>query len=209
MKLYNSDIQSNPRRVRMFLAEKELTLDTIDIDIFSGGQFSPEFKNKSPLWDIPLLELDNGQCITQVNAICRYLETLYPTPPLFGTTAQEQAQVEMWNHIAFINGMQAIAEVARNSMPVFEGRALLGAHSFDQIPALAERGQQRMRTFMLDINHRLSEEKFLAGTEFSVADITAFVAIDLALSNGIEQPSECSSLSEWLTKMRSRPSASA
>lgn len=209
MKLYNSDIQSNPRRVRIFLEEKGLDVDTENIDIFAGEQFTPDFKAKSPIWDIPLLELDNGIYISQVNAICRYLEDLYPESPLYGTEILEKAQIEMWNHIAFINGMQAIAEVARNGMEIFKDRAVLGTHPFEQIPELATRGQERMRLFMQEMNRRLSDNTYIAGEKYSVADITTFVAVDLAINNGIEMPGNCQNFDRWYQEMLQRPSSRA
>ncbi len=193
----------------MFVAEKGIELDEQFIDIYKGEHFSAEFKKKSPLWDVPVLELDDGTCISQINAICRFLEDMHPEPALYGQTPEERAEVSMWNHIGFINGMQAIAEVARNSMEAFENRAVLGTRNYAQIPALAERGVQRMIQFMEEMDTRLSNSQYIGGAAFSVADITAFVAIDLGITNGIAMPEGLSHLENWHANINARPSAKA
>lgn len=209
MKLYDFTIAPNPRRVRIFLAEKGIEIPTVQVDLMQGEQFSPEFSQKGPLNDVPLLELDNGQCITQVNAICRYIEAAYPENPLFGATPEEIGLVEMWDHIAFMNGIGAVADAFRNSSEMFVDRALVGKHSYAQIPALAERGRQRTVNFFADMNEHLADRNFVAGDNYSVADITTLVAVDFAKWIELEVPEEHEHLKRWYASVSQRPSAQA
>lgn len=209
MKLYDFTIAPNPRRVRIFLAEKGIEIPTVQVDLREGQQFDPEFRQKSPLCDVPLLELDDGQCISQVNAICRYIEARYPEHPLLGETPEQIALIEMWNHIAFINGISAIGEAFRNGEEMFRDRPLVGRHNYEQIPALVERGRHRTLDFFADINERLGESEYLAGGSFSAADITALVAVDFAKWIDIEIPGGHSHLLRWYERVSQRPSAQA
>lgn len=209
MKLYDFTIAPNPRRVRIFLAEKGVEIPTVQVDLTQGEQFSPEFCKKSPLNDVPVLELDNGTCITQVNAICRYIEAQHPEKPLFGTTPEEVGLIEMWNHIAFMNGIGAVAEAFRNSAEMFKDRPVLGKHPYPQIPALAERGTQRTLNFFSDMDEHLADSAFVAGDRYSVADITTLVAVDFAKWIKLEVPEECANLRRWYAEVSQRPSAQA
>ena len=209
MKLYDFTIAPNPRRVRIFLAEKGIEIPIQQVDLTQGEQFSEDFSKKGPLNDVPALELDNGTCITQVNAICRYLEALYPEKPLFGSTPEEIGRIEMWDHIAFMNGIGAVAESFRNGAEMFEGRALVGKHRYAQIPALVERGRERTLNFFSDMDERLSESEFVAGENYSAADITTLVAVDFAQWIELGIPGECQHLKRWHEQVSQRPSAQA
>jgi len=209
MKLYDFTLAPNPRRVRIFLAEKGIDIPTVQVDLMNGEQFSPEFSEKSPLNDVPVLALDDGTCISQVNAICRYIEAKYPETPLYGTTPEELAMVEMWNHIAFINGISAVAEAFRNSVEVFKDRPVLGKHAFPQIPALVERGKQRTLHFFSDMDGYLANRPYIAGENYSVADITTLVTIDFAKWVELEVPEACSHLRRWYEEVSQRPSVQA
>ncbi len=209
MKLYDFTIAPNPRRVRIFLAEKEVDIPTVQVNLMEGEQFSEAFSRISPLNEVPLLELDNGHHISQVNAICRYIEAVYPDNPLFGTTPEEIGTIEMWDHIAFMSGIGAVAEAFRNSAEMFEGRALVGKRGYAQIPALVERGRERTLNFFSDMDERLSNTEFVAGEKYSAADITTLVAVDFAQWIELGIPDECQHLKRWHAQVSQRPSAQA
>lgn len=209
MKLYDFTIAPNPRRVRIFLAEKGIEIPTVQVDLTKGEQFDPQFVLKSPLCEVPVLELDDGQCISQVNAICRYIEARYPEKPLLGETPEQIGQIEMWNHIAFINGIGSVGEALRNSHEMFKDKPLVGRHHYAQIPALVERGKKRALDYFADINERLGQSEYLAGDNFSMADITNLVVVDFAKWIDIEVPDEHTHLLSWYQRVSQRPSAQA
>ncbi len=209
MKLYDFTIAPNPRRVRIFLAEKGIDIPLQQIDLMQGEQFSEDFSKKGPLNDVPALELDDGSCITQVNAICRYIEALYPDKPLFGSTPKEIGEIEMWDHIAFMNGIGAVAEAFRNEAEGFVDRAIVGKHKHAQIPALVERGRKRTLNFFSDMNDRLKDNEFVAGNRYSVADITTLVAVDFAQWIKLEPSADQEHLNRWHALVSKRPSAQA
>ncbi len=127
MKLYEFTLAPNPRRVRMFLAEKGVNIPTVQVNVRERQQFTDEFAKINPFAVVPVLELDDGTCIGESVAICRYIEALYPEPPLFGTGAKDQAIVEMWNRRAELEGFMAAGEAARNALPLFTDRRVAGA----------------------------------------------------------------------------------
>ena len=209
MKLYDYAAAPNPRRVRIFLAEKNLEIETIQIDIRNNEQKSEAFLKLSPLGEVPLLQLDDGTCISQVNAICRYIEEIYPENPLFGRTALEKALVESSNHQLNMNGIVAVTEGFRNSNPMFEGRAIAGPNSYAQIPALAERGLLRVDHLFRDLEAHFAASEFIIGDYFSVADITAFVTMDFAGWIKKTIPEDCVNLQRWYDQVNARPSSNA
>ena len=206
MKLYDYPGVPNPRRLNIFLAEKNLDIPRIKVDLLKGEQLSDAFRAKSPNCDVPALELDDGTHISQVNAICRYLEACYPEPPLYGRTPKEIGLVEMWNNICFTNGFQAVADYFRNGPDWLEGRALIGPHNYDKIPALVERGRQRIHHFFNDIDEHLSSRNYFADDYFSVADITALVTVDFAAWAGVDVPDSARHLIAWHRRVSERSS---
>ncbi|MDP6951817.1 MAG: glutathione S-transferase family protein, partial [Alphaproteobacteria bacterium] len=180
MKLYDFSLAPNPRRVRIFLAEKGIEVPLVSVNTREMEHFSDWFGEKNPGRTIPLLELDDGTCISESVAICRYFEEIQPDPPLFGSGAVERAMVEMWNRRAELEGVQAVAEIVRNAAPMFEDRGIAGVRGVPQIPALIDRGKASLARFFETIDARLGEARYLAGETFSIADITAFVAIGFA-----------------------------
>ena len=132
MKLYDYAAAPNPRRVAIFLAEKGIELETVQVDLITGEHKGEAFTAFNPMQDVPALELDDGSCLNQVNAICQYLEELYPDNPLYGRNPLERARVESWNHRIQDNGVAAVAEAFRNASPNFKGRALPGPRSYEQ-----------------------------------------------------------------------------
>lgn len=206
MKLYDYPGVPNPRRLNIFMAEKGITIPRIQIDLLKGEQLEAAFHEKSPNCDVPTLELDDGTCISQLNAVCRYLEALHPNPPLYGTTPEEIGAIEMWNQICFTNGFQAVADLFRNGPDWFEGRALIGPHNYDKIPELVDRGRQRVMNFYSDIDHHLANHDYFAGNQFSVADITALVTVDFAQWAKVNVPDTHKNLKRWHTLVSERPS---
>ncbi|WP_373086293.1 glutathione S-transferase family protein [Sneathiella sp.] len=210
MKLYDFPGPPSPRRVRILLAEKGLDVDKISVDIRSGEQFSDEFKKINPNCTVPVLELDDGTTISSIDAINRYIEEIYPEPPLFGTSPEERAKINDWCHYTNVNGFMAVAEALRNSAPRLAGRAITGPRDVEQIPALAERGRQRVLYFFEDLDKQLEGRDFVAGNSYSAADIGAMVVIDFATTMAkIEMPEGLPNLKRWHAAVAARPSASA
>jgi glutathione S-transferase len=147
MKFYDCATAPSPRRVRIFLAEKRISLPTVQVDLRNGEQFSPAFRAINPECTVPVLELDNGTTIADIVGICRYFEELNPEPRLMGRTAEEKALVESWQRRTERDGFYAAMEAFRNSTPGLKGHALPGPDTYEQIPALAERGRVRTRHF--------------------------------------------------------------
>jgi len=209
MKFYDCATAPSPRRVRIFLAEKGIELETIQVDLAKGEQFSEEYKDINPLGEVPLLALDDGSTISQVNAICRYLEELYPDIPLHGRNPVERAQVESSNSQIQANGLSAVAEAFRNASPGFKHRAMPGPHDYEQIPQLAERGLLRLDNLFSDLNSHLAASQYIIGDYFSVADITALTTVDFAKWVKKRIPEDCVNLQRWHDQVSGRPSAKA
>ena len=209
MKFYDCRTAPSPRRVRVFLAEKGIDLETVQVDLGNGEQFGEAFRKINPDCVVPVLELDNGRCLSEVLAICSYLEDLHPEPPLFGKTAEERAVVLMWNAKVEQQGLLAMADAFRNSSKALTNNALPGPDSYVQIPELAERGRARVAKFMLNLDRHLSGGEYIAGDFFSVADISAMVTIDFAAWIKIPVPGDAPNLARWYAQVSKRPSASA
>jgi len=209
MKLYDYKLAPNPRRVRMFMAEKGISIDTVQVDLMKAEQFSDAFKKINPLCEVPVLQLDDGSCISQVNAICRYLEEIFPENPLYGRTPLERALVESQNHWLHINGGLAVGEAFRNASPSFKNRAISGPHAYAQIPKLAERGLLRIDNLFADLNAHFANSQFIVNDYFSVADITAFTTINFANWAKKTIPDSRSHLQRWYDQVASRPSSKA
>ncbi len=210
MKLYDFEPAPNPRRVRMFLAEKGLEIPTVQVNTRQREQFSDDFVKVNAYSVVPVLELDDGTCLGESVAICRYIEALHPEPPLMGGDAKDKAIVEMRNRRAELDGMQAAGEAVRNVSPMFEDRGIAGvAGGYPQIPALVERGKKRMARFFRFWDRQLADHAFIAGANFTIADITSFIAIDFAKRAEITIPPECNNVRRWYDKIANRPSANA
>lgn len=209
MKFYDFSRAPSPRMVRIFMAEKGVEMEVIQVDLMSAEQMKPEFASKNPWMTVPVIELDDGTCISEISACCRYLEETHPEPPLMGRNATEKAVVEMWHHHMFQEGFMAGAEALRNSAPPMKGRALAGPHNFEQIPELAERGKVRLGHFMADLDARLADAAFVAGDAYSIADITAFVTVDFAAWVKVTPEDGHTNLKRWYDELNARPSATA
>ena len=210
MKLYDFALAPSPRRVRMFIAEKQIEIPTVQINTREREQFSDEYRAVNPNCVVPTLVLDDGTCLGESVAICRYLEEIHPEPALMGRDAREKAEIEMWSRQAEIEGYLAAAEAVRNAAPMFEDRGLPGVPGgVPQIPALIERGKRTLARFFPKLDRQLAANRFLAGDAFSIADITAYVAIDFAGRAEIEIPADCPDLAHWFAEVGERPSAAA
>jgi len=210
MKLYDFKTAPNPQRVNMFLAEKGLEIPTIEINTRARAQFSDFFMSVNAVSQVPVLELDDGTYISETMAICRYLEELHPEPALFGRDAKEKALIEMWSRRAEFMGYLAVADMLRNSSPVFEDRGLPGVPSgVPQIAELVTRGRNSMGRFFDHFDQRLESTRFVAGDNFSVADITTFITISFATRVNVKIPDSSTNLARWHKKIAARPSTAA
>ncbi len=211
MRLYDFALAPNPRRVRMFLAEKSVEVPLVEINTREKAQFEASFGAVNPVRAIPVLELDDGTCIAESVAICRYIEEIHPEPPLMGTDAKDKAIVEMWNRRVELIGYAAASEAVRNALPMFEDRGLSGVSGgVPQIPALVERGKQTLGRFFGLLDGQLADNPFVAGSAFTIADITAFVTIEFAKRVDVAIPEDgADNVLRWHAEIASRPSASA
>jgi glutathione S-transferase len=203
MKLYDSRQAPNPRRVRIFLAEKGITVPTEQVDIMAKQQFTPEYTAINPLQRMPALVLDDGTVITESIAICRYFEAMQPEPPLFGTGPKGIAQVEMWNRRCEINFMANVAAVFRHLHPAMKELEV------PQVPAWAEANKPRVTSFLQLLDGELASREFIAGDGYSVADITALVAVDFMKPARLTIPDELTNVKRWHAAVSARPSARA
>lgn len=209
MKFYDCKTAPSPRRVRILIAEKGLDIETIAVDLASGEQFGEAFRRLNPDCTVPVLALDDGTCLTEALGICRYLEAVYPQPPLFGRTPAEQGSVMSWNAKIEQQGLMAMGEAFRNSVSAFKGRALPGPGRYEQIPELAARGRERVAAFMATLDARLADREFVAGADYSLADITALVFVDFAKRGKLGPDDRATALARWYAAVSARPSAAA
>lgn len=207
MIFYDCSTAPSPRRARMFIAEKGLTIETRDISIAKGEQLSAEFQAINPNATVPVLVTEEGIALTENIGIATYLEAQFPEPPLLGTTAAEKGLIATWNAICEQQGGFAIAETLRNSNPHMKGRAVTGPRNYDQIPELAERGKLRVAAFFDLLEQRLQNSPFLACDHFSLADITGFVFVDFARVVRMSIPEGNSASQTWFDNIKARPSA--
>ncbi|WP_170403857.1 glutathione S-transferase family protein [Ruegeria arenilitoris] len=207
MLFYDCSTAPNPRRARMFIAEKGLQVETRDISIANGEQLSDAFKAVNPNGTLPVLVTDEGTMLAENLGIAAYLEARFPEPPLMGRTPDEMGLVLMWNSIIEQQGGQPIAEILRNTHPAFTDRAIPGPENHAQIPELAQRGAARVGHFFDLLERRLAESPYLTGPEFTLADITAFVFVDFARVIKQRIPEGNSATLAWFEKICARPSA--
>jgi glutathione S-transferase len=209
MKFYDCATAPSPRRVRIFLAEKGLTVPVVQVNLREGEHLQPAFRRINPEATVPALELDDGTVINDAIAICAYFEELHPDPPLIGRTAQERAVTIAWNRRIERDGFYAVMEAFRNSTPGLKGRAIPGPDDYAQIPALAERGRARVGRFFAEMDAHLEKREFVAGPHYSMADITAQITIEFAKWAKLPIPDSCPHLARWFAAVSARPSAKA
>ena len=202
MRLYDGGRAPNPRRVRIFLAEKGMQVPIEHIDLASLQHKSAEFTALNPLQRVPVLVLDDGTVITESIAICRYFEGLRPEPPLFGRGAREEALVEMWNRRVELNLYQAVSAVFRHLHPAMKEMEA-------QIPEWGEANRPRVFEFLGLLDRELKDRMFVAGDHYTIADITTLVAVDFMRPAKLIMPEEFVNLRRWHGQVGERPSATA
>jgi len=202
MKLYESHNAPNPRRVRIFLAEKSLKVPYEEVDIDKAVNRGEDFRRKNSLGTVPVLELDNGTYISESVAICRYFEELQPEPALFGSGPEQRALVEMWNLRMEFNLLQPIADSFRQRRDFFKGR-------IRQLPEYAQLLRLNAEDGLVWLDRELASRHFIAGQQFSISDITALVAIDFGRVSKLAIQPDQSNLARWHAEVAARPSAQA
>ena len=209
MKLYDCQMAPNPRRARVFIKEKGLDIPFEEINIIEGENLTDDYRKVNNLGLVPALELDNGEVICEVPAICRYLEAQNPEPNLMGRDAREQALVMNWHEQIMTEGFLAGAEALRNFARGFAERAVTGPRNYPQIPELAERGRARLGAFMEVLDARLAESPWVALERFSMADIGAYVCVDFAGWVKLPVLEAHANIRRWHDEISQRPSATA
>jgi glutathione S-transferase len=203
MRLYDSKLAPNPRRARIFLAEKGISVPTEQIDIAAHQHKTPEYATINPFQRMPALVLDDGTIITESIAICRYFEMLHPEPPLFGVGPKDSALVEMWNRRAEINFFANVAAVFRHTHPAMKELEV------PQVPAWADANRPRVAWFLEMLDGELANREFIAGDRYTVADITMQVAVDFMKPARLAMPEGVANVKRWHVAVSARPSAGA
>ena len=203
--LYDCPTAPSPRRARIMLAEKGVDHATVIIDLGKGEQFGAAFRAINPQCTVPVLKLDDGSLITDNAGIAAYLEAAFPEPALLGRTPIEKAEIASWNWRIEYEGLMAVAEALRNSSPAMADRALPGQTPHAQIPELAKRGLLRLQQFFEMLNQQLADRDTVARCGFSVADISAVVAVDFARVVRIKPGEQHPHLQRWRAAMAQRP----
>jgi glutathione S-transferase len=210
MKLYHSASSPNSRRVRIYIAEKGLSIPLQSVNLGEKEQFSDWFKAINPRQQVPALVLDDGTTVAEVPAIWRFLEETYPERPLLGSDPTSKALVTMWERRVELDGFATAMEGVRNAVPGLKGRALSGPHDYAQIPELVERNRRRVADFYADFDTRLKDVPFVAGAAFSVADITALVTVDFAAAAlKMPHPEGYRAMHRWYETTAARSSTKA
>jgi len=209
MKLYCYPAAPSARRARIFLAEKGVQVLIENVDLRQGEHLAPKYLAINPQGLVPTLQLEDGTTITENIAIAVYLEASFPSPPLLGSDPLQRARVMQWNARTELEGLIPLADYLRNSHPAFEHRALPGVVSYEQIAPLAERGRNRVERFVKIMEARLGEQPYLAGDDFSLADITGIVFIDMLSMAKLTAVAAQILQSPWYGRMRSRASYAA
>ncbi len=203
MKLYDSKMAPNPRRTRIFLAEKGVSVPTEQVDMMKMEQRTAAFTALNPLQRMPVLVLDDGTVIAESLAICRYFDALHPEPPLFGVGAKEIGLVEMWSRRVENNFFATVAAVFRHLHPAMKDLEV------PQVPAWAEANRPRVTQFLELLDQQLSQHEFIAGDRFSVADITALCTVDFMKPARLIVPEGAANVKRWHAAVSARPSAKA
>lgn len=203
MKLFDGGKAPNPRRVRVFLAEKGIDVPLVPVDMGALGHRDEEVANRNPLQRLPVLELDDGTVLTESVAICRYFEECYPEKPLFGTGPLGRAKVEEWQRRMELNLLMPVAHAFRHIHPAMKDW---------EVPQIAEWGEAnkpKALAFLHLIDRELADREFIAGDDYSIADITGLIAVDFMKPARITVPDELVHVRRWHSSVSARPSASA
>jgi glutathione S-transferase len=204
--LYDCATAPSPRRARILLAEKGIAHETVQVDLRAREQLGEAFRRVNPQCTVPALRTEEGTVLTDNAGIAAYLEARYPEPPLLGANPLEKAEIASWNWRVEFEGFLAIAEALRNGSPAMANRALPGPVDYAQIPELAQRGVARVQRFFADLDQRLAGREFVATERFSIADITAVVAVDFARVVKVTPDEQHPNIVRWRAAMALRPS---
>jgi glutathione S-transferase len=204
--LYDFVNAPSARRARMFILEKGIEVTRVTVDLAKGEHLLPSYLAVNPAGLVPALKLADGEIITENDGIAAYLEAAFPTPALLGATPLMRGRIMQWNARLELEGLLPLAAYLRNRHPAFIGRAVPGTYAAEQIPALAERGRDQVSHFLPTLDRQLREHAFVAGAEFSYADITAIVFIDFMTTARLSVPLELNALLSWAERIRRRPS---
>jgi len=200
MKLYDADYAPSPRRVRMFMAEKGLSgVETVKFDLPKGENLSAEFARKNPLQKVPVLELDNGTCISEAAAIYRYLEETHPDKPLLGTTAEEKALIEMWDRRLEFAFLYPVFQSFQHGSGIFKDR-------MTPVAEWAVEARNNAASFYPLLEEQLSHHTYVVGDNFTAADITALVTLEFAKVIKLRAGEEHPNILRWYELMKQRPS---
>jgi glutathione S-transferase len=203
MKLYDGGRAPNPRRVRIFLAEKGISVPTEQVDLGNLQQRTEAYTAINPLQRVPALVLDDGTVITESLAICRYFEALQPDPPLFGKGALQSALIEMWNRRVEFHLYMPVSTVFQHLHPAMK------AMVDPQVPAWGEANKPRTFDFLRLLDRELKSRPYVAGETFTVSDILAMVAVDFMKVSKLSVPEDLTDLRRWHALVSARPSAAA
>ncbi len=202
MILHDLTAGMHPRRVRIFIAEKNIVIERREVDAAGGANATPEFLRLNPMGKLPVLELNDGSAIAESLAICRYLEALYPNPPLMGRTPRESAQIEMWTLRMDNELSRPTAEAFRHGGDFYRGR-------IEQVPEVANWSHARALHTMAWLDRELAARRHIAGDDYSMADIVVQCVCVLGKATGLRIPAELTNLSRWFAEVTARPTARA
>ena len=204
MRLYDGGRAPNPRRVRVFLAEKGVALETVQVDIGRLEHFSADYAEKNPFRQVPALELDDGFVLTETIAICRYFEETVPTPPLFGLGARERAEIEMWQRRLEMRLLLTVGHAFRHLHPA------MAEMEVPQVPDWGEANKPRALEALSLLEAHLSDGRpYVCGEAYSIADITGMIGVDFMKPAKISVPEDHVHVRRWHATVAARPSASA
>ena len=202
MKIYDTKTAPSPRRVRIFLAEKNIPIEYVQVDLQKGENISPQMRAKNPVGKIPILELDDGTCISEGASICLYFEELYPDINLLGNDLLEKANIDMWHRQVELYFFGQVGMCFQHTTGYFKDR-------MTPVKEYGEVAGKNAIDFLKVLEKRLSESEFIAADRFTIADITAMCAIDFARVVSIKMTDEQTNLKRWYKAVSSRPSAKA
>ena len=207
MKLYSFGAAANAQRVSVFIAEKGIDIPTVEPNVREGALHEEPYRSLNPFAAVPFLELDDGTCIAESVAVCRYLEELHPDPSLMGRDARERAVIEMWNRRVEIDGFVPAIHALRNADPVYAGQVLPGTRNdLEQVPEITERGKASLAILLERLDAQLAGTPFIAGETFSIADITGYFTIRVASRIDFPIPDSCPNVARWYADVAARPS---
>ena len=206
MKLYDFELAPNAQRVRVFLAEKGLEVPTEQLNVRDDDQFVEPFTSMNPFHCVPFLKLDDGKVIAESMSICRYLEELHPEPPLFGRTAEERAVIDMWLRRFELDAFIPMLHAVRNHVPMFAGRVVPGTRTdLPQLPVMVTRGKEMMEVFLARVEPHMAQNEFIAGPDFTIADITGFFTVRMTNALEMDLTTSYPAVTAWFAKVSQRP----